>query len=450
MSLWKCAQAVSTDKSGTIAVVFSVAAPVLMGAIGLAVDGSRVLSERSRLQTVADLSALASAKELRLANATAASIDVVTTNFVNTNLIIGGVLPPVTVRTQVPPSKATITVEVTKHVDTYILKHVAGAATSVRATATARIIGGNPVCMVALDERSKNTLVLTQGAKLTAPKCEIYSNSRATAGLSVMDQAQLTAGGVCSAGGKYANKGSITPEPRIDCPVLSDPLAKRLKPAVPIACDHVNKKIDGGTGFLFPGAYCGGLYITGGAKVTLNPGVYIINGGPLMVDQASALTGKEVGFYLTGLDASFYFGLQSTIGISAPSFGAMAGMLIWQDRSVTISLPGVPPPPGKKPPVVIPPLPKLGKGIPKFRDPVNQVLSDDARTLLGTIYLPDGALYIDANKPIADSSAYTIIVAREIGLAAGPNLVLNSNYAATTVPVPAGVGLIESSVRLEK
>ena len=59
--------------------------------------------------------------------------------------------------------------------------------------------------------------------------------------------------------------------------------------------------------------------------------------------------------------------------------------------------------------------------------------------LLGTLYLSRGRLHIDANNPIADKSAYTAIVARQLSLYGGPHLVLNANYDLTNVPVPEGV-----------
>ena len=68
------------------------------------------------------------------------------------------------------------------------------------------------------------------------------------------------------------------------------------------------------------------------------------------------------------------------------------------------------------------------------------ILSDGARVLEGTIYLPQSHLYIDADAPIADKSAYTAIVARRMELYAGPHLVLNSDYDLTDVPVPYGIG----------
>ena len=50
------------------------------------------------------------------------------------------------------------------------------------------------------------------------------------------------------------------------------------------------------------------------------------------------------------------------------------------------------------------------------------------------------ALYIDAKRPIADKSAYTVIVARTVEIFDGPNWSSNSDYEATDVPVPKGVG----------
>ncbi|MFL5126660.1 MAG: hypothetical protein ACJ8C9_18385 [Microvirga sp.] len=113
------------------------------------------------------------------------------------------------------------------------------------------------------------------------------------------------------------------------------------------------------------------------------------------------------------------FDFDSIINLSAPKTGTMAGLLIYSDPKAI-----------------------LGN---KFK-----IFSDNARRLLGTIYLPRGDLYVDANKPIADQSAYTVIVARTIELQSGPNLVLNANYGATDVPVPQGVGPTGSNVALSQ
>jgi hypothetical protein len=66
-------------------------------------------------------------------------------------------------------------------------------------------------------------------------------------------------------------------------------------------------------------------------------------------------------------------------------------------------------------------------------------LSNDARTLVGTIYLSRGLLIVDAERTIADKSAYTALVVREFKLFGGPNVVLRTNYDMTDVPVPDGI-----------
>ncbi len=77
------------------------------------------------------------------------------------------------------------------------------------------------------------------------------------------------------------------------------------------------------------------------------------------------------------------------------------------------------------------------------RNPVGnafEIYSNNARNLLGTIYLPQGRLHVAANNPVSDQAAYTIIVARRFTLSEGPTMVLNTNYGATDIPVPQGVG----------
>jgi hypothetical protein len=199
----------------------------------------------------------------------------------------------------------------------------------------------------------------------------------------------------------------------------------------------------GGTQILEPGVYCKGLKITDKAVVTLRPGIYIIKDGPLVVDKGATLEGADVGIYLTGRRSNLVFAAASTINLSAPKDGPLAGILIFDDPS------------GAKAPAIPPyplPIPLVGELLgalqPGGPPREHKILSDNARLLLGTIYMPQGRLIIDASKPIADKSAYTVMVVRRIDLHAGPNLVLNSDYSATEVPVPKGVGPYGNNIML--
>jgi len=86
----------------------------------------------------------------------------------------------------------------------------------------------------------------------------------------------------------------------------------------------------------------------------------------------------------------------------------MAGLLFFEDRSVS-----------------------LGR--------THHIKSTNVDVLTGTIYLSRGKLLIDPNSQIAEDSAYTAIIVRQLELTEGPELVLNSDYGATDVPVPAGI-----------
>ena len=77
---------------------------------------------------------------------------------------------------------------------------------------------------------------------------------------------------------------------------------------------------------------------------------------------------------------------------------------------------------------------------------IYRIISNNARLMLGTIYLPTGRLVIDATQPVADQSAYTVVVAQQVNLYEGPNLYLNANYDATSVPVPKGVGPLSGKI----
>jgi hypothetical protein len=206
----------------------------------------------------------------------------------------------------------------------------------------------------------------------------------------------------------------------------SDP--KSLLDVLRFPRNEVNRTVT-----LEPGTYCGGLKITGNAVVTLRPGVYVMKDGPLIVEKRATMSGQNVGLYFTGDRGGLRFDKDTTISLTAPKDGVMAGLLISEDRTVSNPVTAIldvvegvlPPPP---PPGPVKPLREY------------RIISNNARTMLGTIYLPAGRLIIDSEKPVADQSAYTVIVAQLVNLYEGPNLVLNARYSQTDIPVPQGVG----------
>ena len=134
----------------------------------------------------------------------------------------------------------------------------------------------------------------------------------------------------------------------------------------------------------------------------------MIKDGRLALTGTSTMTGNGVGFYITGDALATVLTLQTHVSLPAPVSGPLAGLLFFEDRAVTAGL-------------------------------MHRISSDDARTLIGTIYLPRGSLLVDAKQPVAEQSAYTAIIAQSIELNSGPNLILNTNYDSSDVPVPSGI-----------
>ena len=422
------------DESGATAIMFAVAVPVVFGLVGVAVDYSLAAAARSKMQAVADGAAIHGARAMQMARATQETISAAATDHVASQL------PDAAVSTAVDEQKMTVQVVLEKDVPMTIGKVIfGGGKMHLRTSATAKVNARLPLCLLALDSKAPATLSLETSAQMTAPGCMVYSDSTNPGGLQAKDNAVLTAGLICTAGGKAKTNGAkLTPDPVTDCPTLDDPLSSRTGPEVG-PCNYTDKVVNGGTQLLQPGVYCRGLKITNGAEVTLSRGVYIIKDGPLVVDQGGTMQGTDVGFYLKGSGANLTFEAASTINLSAPKDGPLAGLLFFDDPSGA-SAPAIPPYPLPIPVVGALVGGLLGALLPPGPPREHKILSDNARLLVGTIYMPEGRLIIDATKPIADKSAYTVIVVKRIDLHDGPNLVLNSDYSASEVPVPRGVG----------
>ncbi len=406
------------DAAGNMALTAALTLPVLGGAGLVAMEVSHMLSRKTQMQEIADGAAIHAARELRLGNATAEVIVAVARNHVEGAAAGRGL--SLTFEGIVSADKKSITVNLTSDESLGLASSLGLVAPAVTVSSGAKVMGGAPVCSVILNASDKSSLYLEKSARLEAPQCSVYSNSKHTAAIGSKESATVKAAFICSAGGYEGASASYQPVPETDCPAFPDPLASRPAPSVG-ACDPAKQNLNvTGTGvYLTPGTYCGGLTISANTDVTLQPGVYVIKDGPLVLEKNVKFQGTGVGLYFTGSLAGMNLKKETSISLTAPKSGPMAGLLIYQDRST-----------------------------PKDNE-VFEISSDDAGTLLGTIYLPRGHLYLGGDKPVAQKSAYTIVVANKVRASAGPTLVLNSDYAASDVPVPNGLGPLSGNVRLQ-
>lgn len=409
------------NRIGSVAPLIALMSPALLGASGLAMDYAFMQMKYSHLQELADAAALSATNELSVSLQGSSYINSVVKNYVTSAVAD---TENIEITSAVEGNSDTVAVTLSLTWKPFFAQYFSSKVTPLVVSAKATLAARDKICVLGLMPDTLAGVHLDNKSKLTATNCGVYSNSTSVGSIRTDSKARGVASTFCASGG-YQKLGnvSLTPKPQTDCPVVPDPLAARPKPTVG-GCDY-NKLVVKSRKTLKPGVYCGGLKIEGRGKAKLKPGVYIIKDGPLLVKGKGELKGKSVGFFLTGDDSIFKFDEDTKIDLKAPIDGIMAGLLFFEDQNVTYSFVFNQNKSSKAP------LP------PDVRQ--HQISSNNAKQLLGTIYLSRSILLVDADASVAQDSAYTAIVVGRLWLQQGPNLVLNANYSVTDVPVPAGL-----------
>lgn len=422
-----------SGQSGASAVIFAITLPTLLAVGGFATDYTTMAGNQNRLQQIIDAAALALARDMTLSPMTNARAQNLAVKFVAAN-IPANTPYKIQVTAKLVEANLAVQVEGSQQFSTPFgtFERLIGENT-IKAVAIARPAGvaeQMKICVLTLAETATSAINLRNKSRLTANGCMLHANSNNRRSVVLGEGSTIKATTIC-AGGGIQNIGSTVDANLItDCPTISDPLASKPEPSPNALCKVVPPKINKGSFTLDPGTYCGGLDIFGSAIVRFNPGVYVFRNGPLRVYQQAELKGEGVTLLFTGKGAYFRFEQQSLIELTAPVSGDYAGMLIWESNKTTLDPEFA----------AAPPLTGGTTAAPPKITSQHRIASDRAKVLTGTIYLKKGLLTIDASKPVADQSPFTILVVNRLDLYDGPHLVLNSNYGSSPVPVPMGLG----------
>ena len=356
----------------------------MVGALGLALDGSQLFAHWQMAQSAADAAAQSAALSIYhgtnvtgtypFATATPVSPFTCTTTDGRTPCAyarlngFGGTSAD-TVTVSFPTTLAgvsnlstnsvpVVTVAITRNVTTWLMPFLGTRASNITATGTAALLQTPLLNCITSLSHSGTGFSVTGNATITLSSCGIDDNSN----MSLTGNINVTASGI-NVAGSYQGTGniSVSPTPVTQAPVVGDPLASVPEPTYNAAssCNYTGLSYTGNvTPVLSAGTYCGGLSITGNAQVTFTGGTYIFRGGLSITGNASVtfgagtyilqgggltatgnvtLTGSGVTFYNT-FDASDPYAPVSLTGniianLSAPTSGPQEGMLFFQDRN---------------------------------------------------------------------------------------------------------------------
>ncbi|HLI65606.1 MAG TPA: pilus assembly protein TadG-related protein [Caulobacteraceae bacterium] len=387
------------DRRGGIATTFAIAVPVLVVLACGAIDLTSVRSDDSAMQDAADAAALDAAKQLGVSDE--AGISARAGPFAAVQLGDSAARLGVTATTTFGKDDSSVTVTLTGHRPSFFANLLPPGGWTLHTSATAASLGRTPLCVLSSGSSGADQITMTDQSQITANNCLVQSNNN----VAVEGSASLQAGLVQAVG---TASGNITPAPQSGAPPIADPFASLAINPNGLICNPLDLVYDIGVTVLTPGIHCGNITVRKNAVVQMLPGEYYFLNGHLTMMDNSQLVGSNV---VLVFDSKSTFTFQD---------GAQIDLRGRTGRS-----------------------PLAGFVIATTRDNTGTftISSSAARELLGTIYIPNATLAVSgANNLVADQSAWTVVVARAISVGGSANLVINANYAGSTVPVPSGVG----------
>jgi hypothetical protein len=213
-----------------------------------------------------------------------------------------------------------------------------------RATAAVLEHSAHNTCVMAVGNNGKLSVGFGDGSRETSVSlvaCDLYNASRETGSTELLDGASLSARNIFLSGGYALSAGSIMTASRYlttHTSSVADPYARLELPTYP-GCTRKRYRLDEGkTETVSPGIYCGGMEVSDGATLNLDPGTYILDRGNFTVSRDSTVNGTGVSLLLTSHTRSNYGAVDiragSRIELTAPALGATAGIpgiAIWVD-----------------------------------------------------------------------------------------------------------------------
>ena len=409
-TLLRALRAGLADRGGGLAVITAIALPaVLMLGVG-AIQLQAVTSFRQRTQEVADSAALWGASQVGVT-----SNGVLDRTDAWANGQLQDLMPGATVKVSASsPDRQSIKVVVDGHTPSFFVNLFPPGGFYTHAQSVAQTVNKAPLCILVFGTKDKNYWITksqnlnvkAQGV-VSANACAVHSDQDIT----VSGSARVTALDVQAVG---KAKGAISPAAGTGAAYIPDPFSSvNVDFPTPCAKGHA-AQITIATDTVLPaGLHCEDYQVQNGARLTLSSGEHYF-GGDLQILDTSTLSGSNVVIDFSK-DSKFDFNGSAQVSLSGRTSGPMAGFVIVSDRENNKNF---------------------------------TIESDHVTSLVGTVYISSATLIIDGKQKVAQQSPWTVIVAQAVQVQGTSNLVINSDYAATTVPVPSGVGPSQASARL--
>lgn len=346
-ALFPSLEALATDRSGASALITGLTLTAVMGFAAFGVDGAMAYNTRRAAQNAADSAAFSAAVSAAAGAGDAAQeARTVASSYGFTNGADGAAVtvnqPPLSGSQK---GNAQAVEVIVSHPMVRFLSGVLGAKASIISARAVAVVGGvGDGCVIALDPTQSQTVLLNGQPQIKLQGCSLYVNSSSSSGLYLNGSANLTAKTVNLVGSNYFYNGQATVTATVMTrqSAISDPYANVPVPAYS-GCNKSSQTIvNSGDTITFhpptsaPYVFCNGLTVNSSARVTFDPGIYIIDRGSLIFNGGAIIRGTGVTFVLTSSTGSGYASLTvnggADVNLTAPTSGPTAGLVFYQDR----------------------------------------------------------------------------------------------------------------------
>ncbi len=390
---------------GNLVVITGLMAIPLSMIVVMTLELVSLSSEKARMQAAVDAAALAGARELAVAGGAARNASGFAEEFALNQ--VADLAPRVTMNFTASQNEGGFQVSGVGVRGSFFGNLVPPGGFKIEVNAIADALNQQPLCVLAVpeneeDEDEPSGLSATQNSSVQANNCLVHSNGSMT----TEKKATITAGTIQASrtalGTGYspaANNGALR---------VKDPFKERdIKRAG--VCEGpatVNFVVSGKMDVtLNAGVHNRDVLVWGSGRLTLGPGEHYFC-KKFTVRGDASLAGDNVVMMFDD-DATFMASESSALSLTGRTTGDWAGFVIVTTR--------------------------------ENRQPM-EISSIFVDSLLGTIYLPNAELLINAPGTVAEDSKWSVVVAKDIILDKNARLVINTDYAGSGVPVPLGVG----------
>lgn len=348
------------NEGGATAVAVGIMSPVIIGGMALGGETGYWYYTQRKLQHAADVAAHAAGVRkragengvpLRNAATQVASVsgflpvmadanpDPAVTQPIATNLTINN--PPLE-GSFVGNTKA-VEVILTETKPRLLSSIFSNEAVEIKARAVAKLDGGSPACVLALSEMKSKAVEVSGNTSVTLNDCSVAANSvQPDAYYMPNSTADLTADCVSTVGGasvKNPTSGlldlKVCDSVQENAPRVADPYADVPEPAITGWPCEPNRVVSGPISphYTHPiygpfSLYCTGIEVAANTTAEFKPGLYVITGRDLKVNDKATLKGSGATFFFANNTTASISG-SAVLDLSAPPTGMFAGLVFF-------------------------------------------------------------------------------------------------------------------------